>query len=85
MRVLPKDTVLLALTEVKRNSHFENNVPIVTVPAGHKITLTDILKGYPFQKYNQKVGFASQKINADNHVPLTILSFVSLKGFLNTA
>ena len=68
MRLHPKDNVGLALTEVKKNSTFENTVALFTIPAGHKIALNEIKAGEAILKYNQTIGFAAQTILAGDHV-----------------
>ena len=68
MRLHPNDNVGLALTKIKENRSFENVIAQENIPAGHKIALTEIQKGEPVRKYNQTIGFASQKINAGDHV-----------------
>ena len=68
MRLHPKDNVGLALTKIKENCSFENVIAQENIPAGHKIALVEIRKGEPVRKYNQTIGFASQTIQAGDHV-----------------
>ena len=68
MRLHTNDNVGLALTKIKENRSFENVIAQENIPAGHKIALTEIQKGEPVRKYNLTIGFASQKINAGDHV-----------------
>ena len=62
MRLHPNDNVGLALTKIKENCSFENVIVKEDIPAGHKIALAEIQKGEPVRKYNQTIGFASEKI-----------------------
>lgn len=38
------------------------------IPSGHKVALREILKGQPVRKYGQIIGFATQDIQAGQHV-----------------
>ena len=68
MLLHPNDNVGLALTKIKENCSFENVIAQENIPAGHKIALAEIQKGEPVRKYNQTIGFASEKINTGDHV-----------------
>ena len=38
------------------------------VPPGHKVAVRDVAKGQPVHRYNQIIGFATQAIEAGDHV-----------------
>lgn len=48
----------------------ENVVTKGDIPFGHKVALHDIAQGAPVRRYNQIIGFASQAIQAGEHVHL---------------
>ena len=81
MRLHPKDNVGLALTKIKENCSFENVIAQENIPAGHKIALAEIRKGDAVRKYNQTIGFASQKINVGDHVHTHNIEFHSFERF----
>ncbi len=68
LRLHPDDNVVLALTSVFAEQQVGEVTPAFDIPAGHKISTTDILKGDEIRKYGQIIGFATSDIKAGDHV-----------------
>src|SRR6266850_392435 len=70
IRLHPEDDVVIARVEIATGTLVtkENVRALVTIPAGHKITVRDIANGKPAHRYNQIIGFATRDIKAGEHV-----------------
>src|ERR1700716_2149218 len=70
IRLHPEDDVVIARLEIPAGTLLtkENVRAIVTIPAGHKLAVRDIVQGKPARRYNQIIGFATRDIKAGDHV-----------------
>ena len=71
IRLNPADDVVIARVEIPAGTLLvkEGNVRLAArVPAGHKIAVRAVKAGQPVRRYNQIIGFASQGIEAGEHV-----------------
>lgn len=70
IRLNPLDDVLIARQPLPQGLELavEGLVVKQPIPAGHKIAARDIAAGQPLRRYGQIIGFASQPINAGQHV-----------------
>lgn len=63
-----KDSVIIALTPIKKGEVVEGITVLDDIPMGHKIARTDIAKGDPVIKYGHIIGRASVDIKKGNHI-----------------
>src|SRR3954454_3023479 len=70
IRLHPEDDVVIARVELPAGTLVpkESIRVSVRVPPGHKVAVRDVAKGAPVHRYNQIIGFATQAINAGDHV-----------------
>jgi altronate hydrolase len=70
IRLHPDDDVVIARAEIARGTLVarEKVSAVVTIPAGHKLSVRDIAQGEPVRRYNQIIGFATRAIAAGEHV-----------------
>jgi altronate hydrolase len=70
IRLHPEDDVVIARVELATGTLVsrENVRAAVTIPAGHKLAVRDVLQGKPVRRYNQIIGFATRDIKAGDHV-----------------
>lgn len=70
IRLNPLDDVLVARQPLTEGLHLaqENLTVRQAIPAGHKVATRHIDKGEPLRRYGQIIGFASQAIEAGEHV-----------------
>ncbi|KWW18781.1 altronate dehydratase family protein [Pseudomonas putida] len=70
IRLNPLDNVLIARQALPQGLHL--NAEAITVrqpiPSGHKLATERVEQGQPLRRYGQIIGFASQAINAGDHV-----------------
>lgn len=63
--VKPRDIINILDNKGNRCLSIESKM---SIPAGHKVSLTDILSGEPIIKYNQPIGIAKFAIGRGEHV-----------------
>ena len=70
IRLNPLDNVLIARQALKPGLHLaaEDVTIRQPIPPGHKVAATRIVEGEPLRRYGQIIGFASQSIEAGDHV-----------------
>jgi len=73
IRLHPNDHVAIAKTNLQAGTvlTLKNGARVSVqgvVPAGHKIALTRVAAGQPVRRYGQVIGFATQPIEAGQHV-----------------
>jgi len=70
IRLHADDDVVIARVELPAGTlvQKENVRAAVRIPAGHKIAVRAVPKGKPVHRYNQIIGFATQDIQAGDHV-----------------
>ncbi len=68
VRLDPSDNVVTATRALETDTEIETTRTRALIPSGHKIATTDIAKGDPVRKYAQLIGFASESIQAGDHV-----------------
>ena len=70
IRLHPDDDVVIARAEIPTGTLLtrEKVHALVTIPAGHKLSVRDVAQGEPLRRYNQIIGFATRPIKAGEHV-----------------
>ncbi|TYO75905.1 altronate dehydratase [Pseudomonas sp. CK-NBRI-02] len=69
IRLNPLDDVLIARQALPKDLQLEEGVRVrELIPAGHKVAARDLEAGQPLRRYGQIIGFASQAIEAGEHV-----------------
>jgi len=70
IRLNPLDNVLIARQALAQGLRLENEAIIVRqpIPSGHKLATERVEQGQPLRRYGQIIGFASQAIEAGDHV-----------------
>ena len=69
IRLNPLDDVLIARQALPKDMQLEEGVRVrEPIPAGHKVAARDLEAGQPLRRYGQIIGFASQAIEAGEHV-----------------
>lgn len=71
IRITPKDSVVVALTDIPKGTVIPENGGITVlsdIPAGHKIALVDINSNEPVIKYGASIGLAKEFIAKGSHV-----------------
>jgi len=71
-----KDDVVTALTDISANEEIvyelngqEKSIRAVSdIPKFHKAAIRQINRGEPVNKYGEKIGYATENINAGEHV-----------------
>ena len=76
IKINSNDDVVVARFPIKKQTYLpQENITVNTdIPAGHKIALHDIKKDDAVKRYGQIIGFASQDINAGDHIHTQNLS-----------
>ena len=77
LRLNPHDDVVIAARPIAAGSRVEDErlVCVDAIPAGHKLAVRAIARGAPVRRYNQIIGFATQDIEAGQHVHTHNLGF----------
>ena len=70
IRLNPLDNVLIARQALPQGLHLDAEAITVRqpIPSGHKLATERVEQGQPLRRYGQIIGFASQAINAGDHV-----------------
>src|SRR6266478_4474397 len=69
IRLHPADNVVVARMDILPGTAVEGEVAAATrVPPGHKILTRAVKKGEPLRKYNQIIGFATDDLEAGEHI-----------------
>ncbi|MBV6286457.1 UxaA family hydrolase [Pseudomonas aegrilactucae] len=70
IRLNPLDNVLIARQALPAGLHLEDEALSVRqpIPSGHKVASQRVEQGQPLRRYGQIIGFASQPIEAGEHV-----------------
>ncbi|WP_434120278.1 UxaA family hydrolase [Pseudomonas fortuita] len=70
IRLNPLDNVLIARQALPQGLHLEAEAITVRqpIPSGHKLATERVEQGQPLRRYGQIIGFASQAIDAGDHV-----------------
>ena len=70
IRLNPLDNVLIARQPLPQGLRLEAEAITVRqpIPSGHKLATERVEQGQPLRRYGQIIGFASQAINAGDHV-----------------
>ncbi|ELF6203418.1 altronate dehydratase [Pseudomonas putida] len=70
IRLNPLDNVLIARQALPQGMHLDAEAITVRqpIPSGHKLATERVEQGQPLRRYGQIIGFASQAINAGDHV-----------------
>src|SRR5437588_2368013 len=70
IRLHPDDDVVIARAEIPTGTLLtrEKVHALVTIPAGHKLSVREVEQGEPLRRYNQIIGFATRPIKAGEHV-----------------
>ncbi|MFK7962840.1 MAG: UxaA family hydrolase [Burkholderiaceae bacterium] len=77
LRLDPDDDVVIAARPIKAGTSLtdESITCQQAIPAGHKVATRPLTKGSPVRRYNQIIGFATDDINAGDHVHSHNLAF----------
>ena len=70
IRLNPLDNVLIARQALPQGLHLDAEAITVRqpIPSGHKLATERVEQGQPLRRYGQIIGFASQAIDAGDHV-----------------
>ncbi|MFP3864862.1 altronate dehydratase family protein [Pseudomonas capeferrum] len=70
IRLNPLDNVLIARQALPEGLHLDAEAITVrqAIPSGHKVATQRVEQGQPLRRYGQIIGFASQPIDAGDHV-----------------
>lgn len=70
IKINPNDDVVIARINISAGTPLpEEGITVLNpVPEGHKIAIRNIEKNAPVKRYGQIIGFASQPINAGEHI-----------------
>ena len=70
IRLNPLDNVLIARQALPQGLHLDTEAITVRqpIPSGHKLATERVEQGQPLRRYGQIIGFASQAIDAGDHV-----------------
>ncbi len=71
IRLHPDDDVAIATRDLAAGAalaDLRGGVLRATVPSGHKVALRDLAAGQPVRRYGQVIGFATQPVQAGEHV-----------------
>lgn len=70
IRLNPLDNVLIARLTLQQGLHLDVEAITVrqSIPSGHKVATERVEQGQPLRRYGQIIGFASQVIEAGDHV-----------------
>lgn len=70
IRLNPLDNVLIARQALNEGTHLDEENVTVSQPisSGHKVAAVRVEQGQPLRRYGQIIGFASQPIEAGQHV-----------------
>ena len=70
IRLAPEDNVVVARVDILSGTELpgEGVTALDVVPAGHKVATRPIAVGEPVRKYDQIIGFASEPVEAGEHV-----------------
>lgn len=70
IRLNPLDNVLIARQTLQQGLHLDAEAITVrqSIPSGHKVATERVEQGQPLRRYGQIIGFASQVIEAGDHV-----------------
>ena len=77
MRLSPEDNVGISVQTLAIGAYLKefDLKCLNTIPAGHKVALTNIHSGTSVKRYGQVIGYASKDIRAGEHVHIHNLSF----------
>jgi len=79
IRLHEDDNVAIALVPLSSGRRLFDVVTTSAIGAGHKLALHDIARGQPIRRYGQIIGFATQQIQAGDHVHSHNLSVGSMQ------
>lgn len=80
IRLHIQDDVVIARQQLIGGTAVEQIVVKGLIPAGHKVAVRAIATGQPIRRYNQIIGFASQPIQAGEHVHVHNCTLGEQKG-----